>query len=119
MPSPRSNRPANLIAGQADPAPTSGRFPLPLLAQINWRNKLIGKKFYYILTMEQISTLTKSKRVNSLLTEAKQLTGISKKVNLIEMALEYLIKYKKRLNLINMAGNIAFNVDLNATRGRK
>jgi len=69
--------------------------------------------------MEQISTLAKSKRVNSLLTEAKQLTGISKKVNLIEMALEYLIKYKKRLSLINMAGNIAFNVDLNATRGRK
>jgi len=63
--------------------------------------------------------LAKSKRVNSLLTEARQLTGISKKVNLIEMALEYLIKYKKRLNLINMAGNIPFDVDLNATRGRK
>jgi hypothetical protein len=76
-------------------------------------------KFSTLSPMEQISTLAKSKRVNSLLTEAKQLTGISKKVNLIEMALEYLIKYKKRLNLINMAGNIAFNVDLNATRGRK
>jgi len=63
--------------------------------------------------MEQISTLAKSKRVNSLLTEARQLTGVSKKVNLIEMALEYLIKYKKRLNLINMAGNIPFDVDLN------
>ena len=69
--------------------------------------------------MEQISTLAKSKKVNSLLTEARQLTGVSKKVNLIEMALEYLIKYKKRLNLINMAGNIPFDVDLNATRGRK
>jgi hypothetical protein len=69
--------------------------------------------------MEQISVLAKSKRVNSLLTEAKQLTGVSKKANLIEMALEYLIKYKKRLNLINMAGNIPFDVDLNAARGRK
>jgi len=69
--------------------------------------------------MEQISTLAKSKKLNSLLTEAKQLTGISKKVNLIEMALEYLIKYKKRLNLINMAGNVSFDIDLNATRGRK
>ncbi|MDR0515790.1 MAG: hypothetical protein LBH25_01950 [Fibromonadaceae bacterium] len=69
--------------------------------------------------MEQISTLVKSKRVNSLLTEARQLTGVSKKVNLIEMALEHLIKYKKRLNLISMAGNISFDVDLDATRGRK
>jgi hypothetical protein len=69
--------------------------------------------------MEQISALAKSKKVNSLLTEAKQLTGISKKANLIEMALEYLIKYKKRLNLINMAGSIHFDIDLNATRGRK
>jgi hypothetical protein len=70
--------------------------------------------------MEQLSvaTLTKHKRVNSLLTEARQLTGISRKINLIEMSLEYLIKYQKRINLINMAGSIPLNVDLNVTRGR-
>jgi hypothetical protein len=65
-----------------------------------------------------IETLTKHKRVNSLLTEAKRLTGVSRKISLIEMSLEYLIKYQKRINLINMAGNIHFNVDLNAIRGR-
>ncbi len=70
--------------------------------------------------MEQLSTSTliKSKRVNSLLMEAKNLTGISRKISLVEMALEYWIKYQKRLNLINMAGYIQLDVNFNATRGR-
>ncbi len=70
--------------------------------------------------MEQFSTvaLAKAKRVNFLLTEAKQLTGVSRKIKLIEIALEYLIKYQKRMNLIDMAGKVQLNVDLNATRGR-
>lgn len=70
--------------------------------------------------MEQLSTSTliKSKRVNSLLMEAKNLTGISRKISLVEMALEYWIKYQKRLNLINMAGHIQLDVNFNATRGR-
>ena len=57
--------------------------------------------------MEQFSAVAsaKTKRVNSLLTEAKQLTGISRKIKLIETALEYLIKYQRRINLIGMAGN--------------
>jgi len=70
--------------------------------------------------MEQFSAVAsaKTKRVNSLLTEAKQLTGISRKIKLIEMALEYLIKYQRRINLIGMAGKVQLNVDLNATRNR-
>ena len=70
--------------------------------------------------MEQFSAVAsaKTKRVNSLLTEAKQLTGISRKIKLIETALEYLIKYQKRINLIGMAGKVQLNVDLNVTRNR-
>jgi len=70
--------------------------------------------------MEQFSTdvIAKSKKVNSLLTEAKRLTGVSRKIKLIEIALEYLIKYKKRMNLIDMAGKVQLDINLNATRGR-
>ena len=70
--------------------------------------------------MEQFSAVVsaKAKRVNSLLTEAKQLTGISRKIKLIETALEYLIKYQRRINLIGMAGKVQLNVNLNATRNR-
>jgi len=70
--------------------------------------------------MEQFSAVAsaKTKRVNSLLTEAKQLTGISRKIKLIETALEYLIKYQRRINLIGMAGKVQLNVDLNSTRNR-
>jgi len=70
--------------------------------------------------MEQLSTATflNTQRVNSLLTEAKRLTGISKKAKLIELALEHLIRYQKRIGLIDMAGKVRLNVNLNATRGR-
>ncbi|MCL2261476.1 MAG: hypothetical protein FWC15_09015 [Fibromonadales bacterium] len=70
--------------------------------------------------MEQLSTATfvNTQRVNSLLTKAKRLIGISKKAKLIELSLEHLIKYQKRIGLIDMAGKVRLNVNLNATRGR-
>jgi hypothetical protein len=70
--------------------------------------------------MEQFSTIAfaKTKKINSLLMETKQLTWISRKIKLIETALEYLIKYQRRMNLISMAGKVQLNVNLNATRNR-
>jgi hypothetical protein len=77
-------------------------------------------RIFYIITYGTNIYACKIQKGKFLAYRSKAINrDISKKVNLIEMALEYLIKYKKRLNLINMAGNIAFNVDLNATRGRK